>query len=72
MATDVIGWGLWISKPNYMVDREEFWKSEGYEYQDVLIYAKTLDSIYGWYINITEYHTVGDDDFYEVDIEWRK
>lgn len=72
MATDVIGWALWISKPNYMVDKDEFWKNEGYEYEDVLVSAQTLEDLYGWYINITEYHTVGDGDFYEVDIQWRK
>lgn len=72
MASDVIGWAVWISKPEYMTDREEFWKRDGETYEDVLVYVQTLEQIYGWYISITEYHTLEDGDFYEVPIEWRK
>lgn len=72
MKDDVIGWAIWITKPEYMVDREEFFVAEGYEWEDVLIYVRTLDSLYGWYLNITEYHSLGGEDFYEHEIDWRR
>ena len=72
MDSEVIGWAVWITKPEYMVDREEFFISEGYEWEDVLVYVQTLDLLYGWYINITEYRLLNGDDFYEHEIKWRK
>ena len=69
MEPKVIGWAVWISKPNYMVDREEFFKSEGYEWEDVRLYARTLEDITSHLISVSEYIELQCGDFYENHLE---
>lgn len=67
-----IGWGVWISKPEYMVDCESFWVADGDTIEDVYEYAKTLEDLYGWYINITAYYDFDDyQGYHEVPIDKR-
>lgn len=76
MAADVIGWGVWVTKPGYMVDCESFWKCDGDTIEDVFLYAETLSDIYKYWINVTEYIEIETDsniqDFVEREIHWRK
>lgn len=52
--SSVVGWGVWVSKPEYMVDAEYFWKSDGNDFEDVMVYAKTLEDIFKYYVTVTE------------------
>ena len=72
METKVIGWGVYITKPEYMAEKESFHKNEGYTIDDVWLYVDTLEDIYkDWYITVVEYHEAKDPTcgYMEVTIE---
>lgn len=68
IAAGVLGWGVWISKPEYLAECESFWIKDGYDRGDVNVYVNTLEDIYGWYISIVEYHDLGDGDYFELPV----
>jgi hypothetical protein len=72
MDTKIIGWGVYITKPEYMAEKESFYKKEGYVLEDVWVYVDTLEDLHkDWYITIVEYHQTKDPNsgYMEVSIE---
>jgi hypothetical protein len=61
MKTNVVGWGVYVTKPEYMAEKESFYKKEKYTIEDVWAYIATLEDLHPeWYITVVEYHQAKD------------